>query len=179
MSNYEKVYKELRKQFSDEEIVERYVFPDDLSEQEKKEIEEEFRELRLKSLKERTEGQRLLAELMRMKLLIRDYLERSGFEEGYSFYNQLEQYIKILGRRKKDFANEIDLHPTKLSRLLNNRENPNVELAYRLEKHCGNVIPAIYWWRLHSKRLEEEIKTDEKKRKIESSKVKNNLKFRA
>ena len=179
MSNYEKVYKELRKQFSDEEIVERYVFPDDLSEQEKKEIEEEFKELRLKSLKERTEGQRLLAELMRMKLLIRDYLERSGFEEGYSFYNQLEQYIKILGRSKKDFANEIGLHPTKLSRLLNNRENPNVELAYRLEKHCGNVIPAIYWWRLHSKRLEEEIKTDEKKRKIESSKVKNNLKFRA
>ncbi|MCO6476741.1 MAG: helix-turn-helix domain-containing protein [Phaeodactylibacter sp.] len=179
MNKYERIYKELRKQFSDEEIVERYVIPEDLSDQEKKEIEEEFRKLRLKSLKERTEEQRLLSELMRMKLLMKDYFERSGFEEELSFSNQLEQYIKILGRSKKDFAGEIDLHPTKLSRLLSGRENPNVELVYRLENHCGNVIPAIYWWRLHSRKLEEEIKTDEKKRKIESKKVKNNLKFRA
>lgn len=179
MNKYERIYKELRKQFSDEEIVERYVIPEDLSDQEKKEIEEEFRKLRLKSLKERTEEQRLLSELMRMKLLMKDYFERCGFEEELSFSNQLEQYIKILGRSKKDFAGEIDLHPTKLSRLLSGRENPNVELVYRLENHCGNVIPAIYWWRLHSRKLEEEIKTDEKKRKIESKKVKNNLKFRA
>lgn len=179
MNKYEKIYKELRKQFSDEEIVERYVIPEDLSNQERREIEEEFRKLRLKSLKERTEEQRLLSELMRMKLLMKDYFERNGFEEEFSFSYQLEQYIKILGRSKKEFAGEIDLHPTKLSRLLSGRENPNVELVYRLENHCGNVIPAIYWWRLHSRRLEEEIKTDEKKRKIESKKVKNNLKFRA
>ncbi|MCB9290570.1 MAG: helix-turn-helix domain-containing protein [Lewinellaceae bacterium] len=179
MNKYEKIYKELRKQFSDEEIVERYVFPDDLSEQERKEIEDEFRKLRLKTLKERTEKQRLLSELMRMKLLVKDYLERSHFEEEFSFPNQLEQYIRILGRSKKDFAGEIGLHPTKLSRLLTGRENPNVELAYRLEKHCGNIIPAIYWWKLHAKKLEEEIKTDEETRRVEREKVKNDLQFRA
>lgn len=179
MSKYEKIYEELSKQFSAGEIAGRYVLSDDLNEREKQEIEKEFRELRLKSLKERTEEQRLLSELMRMKLLMRDYLERNGFEEDFSFSNQLAQYIRILGRSHKNIADEIGLHPTKLSRLLNDRENPNTELVYRLEKHCGNIIPAIYWWKLYSKRLEEEIKTDEEKRKIESEKVKNNLRFRA
>jgi len=179
MSKFESIYEELSKQFSDKEIVERYVFSDDLTEQEKQEIAEEFKALRLKSLKGRTEEQRLFSELMRMKLLMQDYLERNSFEKDFSFSNQLGQYIRMLGRNHRDFANEIDLHPTKLSRLLNDRENPNIELVYRLEKHCGNIIPAIYWWKLHSRELEEEIKTDENRRKIESEKVKNNLKFRA
>jgi len=110
---------------------------------------------------------------------MRDYFERSGFEAEFSFSKQLEQYIRILGRSHKEFAAEIDLHPTKLSRLLNDRENPNVELAYRLEIHCGNIIPAIYWWRLYVKRIEEDVKTGHEKRKIESEKVRNQLRFRA
>lgn len=179
MSKHENIYAELKKQFSDKEIADRYVLPDDLSEQEKKEIEEKFKEQRLILLKERTEEQRLLSELMRMKLLIKDYLERSGYEEDFSFSKQLGQYLGIIRRNQREFAEEIDLHTTKLSRLLHDRENPNVELVYRLEKHCGNIIPAIYWWKLHSKRLEEDIKTDVKRRKTESEKVKNNLQFRA
>jgi transcriptional regulator with XRE-family HTH domain len=179
MSKYEKIYQDLRKEFSDEEIVSGYVFPDDLDQKEKEEIEEEFRKIRLKALRERTEEQRLLAELMRMKLLMRDYFERGNFEEEFSFSKQLEQYIKIIGRSHKEFAAEIGLHPTKLSRLLNARENPNVELTYRLEIHCGNIIPAIYWWKLHAKRIEEDVRTDDTRRKIESEKVRNRLRFRA
>ena len=179
MKNNEKIYLELSKQFTDQEIVEGYVFPADLDELEKETIEAEFRALRLKALKESTEEQRLLSALMRMKLLIQDYLGRSDFEKEFSFAHQLEQYIKLIGRSQKDFAVEIDLHPTKLSRLLNGRDNPNNELVYRLEKHCGNVIPAIYWWKLYAKQLEDAIKTDELVRSIEWGKVKNNLKFRA
>ncbi len=179
MKNNENIYRELSKQFTDQEIVEGYVFPADLEEQEKEAIEAEFRALRLKALKESTEEQRLLSALMRMKLLIQDYLGRSDFEKEFSFAHQLEQYIKLIGRSQKDFAVEIDLHPTKLSRLLNGRDNPNNELVYRLEKHCGNVIPAIYWWKLYAKQLEDEIKTNERLRIIEWEKVKNNLKFRA
>ncbi len=150
-----------------------------MDQKEKEEIEEEFRKMRLKALRERTEEQRLLAELMRMKLLMRDYFERGSFEGEFSFSKQLEQYIKIIGRSHKEFAAEIGLHPTKLSRLLNDRENPNVELAYRLEIHCGNIIPAIYWWKLYAKRIEEDVRTDDTRRKIESEKVRNRLRFRA
>lgn len=179
MSKYEEIYQQLREEFSDEEIAAGYVFPDDLDQSEKEEIEEEFKKLRLKALRERTEEQRLLAEIMRMKLLMRDYFERSGYEEEFSFSKQLENYLKILGRSQKEFAEEVDLHPTKLSRLLNDRENPNVELAYRLETHCGSIIPAIYWWKLHAKKIEEDVRTDQERRKIESEKVRNQLRFRA
>ena len=179
MSKHEKIYQQLREECSDEEIAAAYVFPDDLDQREKEEIEEEFKKLRLKALRERTEEQRLLAEIMRMKLLMRDYFERSGYEEEFSFSKQLENYLKILGRSQKEFAEEIDLHPTKLSRLLNDRENPNVELAYRLEIHCGSIIPAIYWWKLHAKKIEEDVRTDQERRKIESEKVRNQLRFRA
>ena len=179
MSKYKKIYQHLREEFSDEEIAAGYIFPDDLNQKEKEEIDAEFKKLRFKALRERTEEQRLLSELMRMKLLMRDYFERGGFEDEFSFSKQLEQYIKILGRNQKEFAAEIDLHPTKLSRLLNDRENPNVELAYRLEVHGGNIIPALYWWKLHAKRIEEDVRTDKERRKIESEKVRNQLRFSA
>jgi plasmid maintenance system antidote protein VapI len=179
MNKQESIYTRLRQQFSDEEIVEGYVFSDDLSVEEKNSIEEEFRQLRLAALKDRTEEQRLLSALMRMKLLIQDYLKRSDFEKQFLFSKQLEQYIRLIERSQKDFAIEIDLHPTKLSRILNNREKPNIELTYRLEKHCGDIIPAIYWWKLHAKQLEEVIRTDKDLRQIEGNKVKNKLKFRA
>ena len=179
MSKFEKIYQNLHQEFSDEEIAAGYVFPNDLDQKEKEEIEEEFKALRLKALRERTEEQRLLSELMRMKLLMKDYFERGSFEGEFLFSNQLEQYIRILGRSQKAFAEEIDLHPTKLSRLLHDRENPNVELTYRLEIHCGNIIPAIYWWRLHAKRIEENLRTDQDRRKMESKKVRNQLRFRA
>jgi plasmid maintenance system antidote protein VapI len=179
MKNSEKLYRELSEQFTDQELVEGYVFPADLEEQEKEAIEAEFRALRFKALKERTEEQRLLSALMRIKLLIKDYFESEHFDQEFSFSHQLEQYIKLIGRSQKDFAAEIDLHPTKLSRILNGRDNPNNELVYRLEKHCGNIIPAIYWWRLYAKQLEDEIKTNDSQRNIEWGKVKNNLMFRA
>jgi plasmid maintenance system antidote protein VapI len=179
MNKYENIYEHLREEFSVEEIAGAYLFPEDLKQNEKIEIEEEFKKLRSKALLERTEEQRLLAELMRMKLLMRDYFERSSFESAFSFSKQLEQYIKILGRSHKEFAEDIDLHPTKLSRLLNDRENPNIELTYRLETHCGNIIPAVYWWKLYAKRIEEDVRTDSDRRQTERGRVRNQLRFSA
>jgi len=179
MKKYEEVYEKLREEFSDEEIVERFVFPEDLTAKERAEAEEEFKAIRLELLKGRTEQQRLLAELMRMKLLMQDYLKSGKYDASFSFARQLETYIKTIDRQKKDFAEDINIHPTRLSRILNERENPNVELVYRLEQHCGQIIPAIYWWKLHARKLEEEILTDEATRIAEGEKVKNQLKLRA
>ena len=77
-----------------------------------------------------------------------------------------------------DFANDLNIHKTKLSRILNNRENPNIELMYRLEHHSGQMIPATYWYRLFTKKQEEDIKLNHEKRKLESKKVKNELNFK-
>jgi plasmid maintenance system antidote protein VapI len=172
-------YTELKKQFSDQELVEGYVFPSDLDEQEKNGIETEFKALRIKALKETTEEQRLLSGLMRMKLLIKDYLEIGVFDRDFSFAKQLGDYIKLLGRSQNVVAAELDLESSHLSRLITEQRRPTQEVIYRLEKHGGHVIPAIYWWKLYALQLEDDIKSNEALRSAEWEKVKNNLKFRA
>ncbi|MFM9948560.1 MAG: hypothetical protein ACKV1O_11535 [Saprospiraceae bacterium] len=38
---------------------------------------------------------------------------------------------------------------------------------------------AIHWWKLYAKRIEEDVRTDHEKRKFESEKVRNQLRFSA
>jgi hypothetical protein len=64
-----------------------------------------------------------------------------------------------------------------LSRLINDREEPNIELLYRLEKHSGGLIAARDWYKLHSRKVEAEIQENEELRAVEASKVKNELRF--
>ena len=67
----EKIYKELSKIYTDEEIVESFVFNDDsLSEKEQREADKEFRELRLERLKNMSESEILFGNLMKLKLKI-------------------------------------------------------------------------------------------------------------
>jgi FMN-dependent NADH-azoreductase len=96
MKKSEEIYQKLKEKLTDEEIVERYVIPEEISEAERQVVEEAFRAIRMNMLKERSEQQRLLSELMRMKLLIRDYLKNSQYDEAFSFANQLQAYIKTM-----------------------------------------------------------------------------------
>ncbi|WP_373548589.1 hypothetical protein [Haliscomenobacter sp.] len=65
-------YEDLRKELSDEEIVESFVFRSTMTAEEKKQADEEFRKLRFERLKEMSDEQILQSELMRMKLLMKD-----------------------------------------------------------------------------------------------------------
>lgn len=174
----ESTYEKVKKRLSDEEIVESFVFRNELSVKEKTQADEEFLKLRLQKLKEMSDQQVLHSELLRMKYLMKDYFNQNVYDEIFSFSNQLKQYINLIKKTHTDFAKDIDIHKTKLSRLLNDREAPNVELMYRLEIHSGKLIPANYWYKLHSKKLEQEIKDNRKKRTQEYKRVKNKLHFK-
>jgi len=50
-------------------------------------------------------------------------------------------------------------------------------LTFRLEKHCGNLINALTWWRLASLKQESFIREDESLRKREGAQVTNAMKF--
>lgn len=163
---------------SKEELAESYIFRGTLSGKEKEEADKEFLRLRLQKLKEKSDEQILQGELIRMKLLMQDYFNQNMFDNKYSFANQLKQYITILKKSHTNFASDIDIHKTKLSRLLNSRENPNIELMYRLEMHSDKIIPATYWYKLHSLKLEHEINMNKEKRAEEYKRVKNVLKFK-
>lgn len=175
----EPTYEELRKKYTDEEIAESFVLRSTLSEGERKEAEEEFRKLRFAALKNMSDEQVLQGELMRMRLLMQDYFKQGSYLEEFSFANQLRKYISLLHKTMSVFAIDIGLHKTKLSRIINEKENPNIDLMYRLEHHSGKMIPATYWYKLKSKQQEEEIRKDDVKRASAAKQVKNELRFKA
>ncbi len=179
MKKSEKIYRELSKKYTDEEIVESFVFNETLDTEEQKKAEEEFRKIRMERLKNMSESDILSANLIKIKLRIKDYFKRSKFEDRFSFSNQLKEYIKITKRSNKEIAENLNIHPTKLSRIINDKENPNIELMYRLEEHSSGELPAFYWWRLYSKELEYKIRTDLEKKLEEAKKVKGALQVRA
>ncbi len=179
MKNSTKKYNELRKKYTDEEIADSVLFNEELSIEEQKEVDEEFRKIRLERLKSMTPKEILIGNMMQMKLLMKQYFEKDTYEEAFNFSNQLKQYIKLSNRSNKEIAQNLDIHPTKLSRIINAKENPNIELMYRLEKHSDGELPAHYWWRIYSKELEYQIKTDLEKKISEANKVTDFLKIRA
>lgn len=179
MKKYEKIYRKLKEEMTDEEIADSMLIPQDMTEEEKKKSHEEIKAFRFKLMRERTEEQRIYSELLRFKFLLENYLNNESFSELKSFGKHIEEYVRILNRTKKSLSEDIGVHYTRLSRLINDREEPNIELMYRLEKHSGNLIPAIYWWKLVSKKQEHIIKQDLKTRKKEGLKVKNAIEYRA
>ncbi len=179
MNNYEKIYNDLKKKYSPEEIADAMIFPQKLSPEDKKDADKDLLAFRYKMLREQTEEKRIYGDLLRFKYLMEDYINEKIYDDNYSFGNHLEEYIRILKKTKKSLAEDLDIHYTRLSRIINNKEEPNIELIYRLEKHAANLIPAIYWWKLVIKKQEYNIQRDNKIRKKERAKVKNSIKFRA
>ena len=172
MDKNEKIYQKLREQYTDEEIADSMLIPADLSVEEKEKGAKELRSFRLKVLSEMSESQRLYSDLLRFRYLLEEYIENRDYDEDMNFGVQLEEYIRILKRTKKRMSEDIDVHYTRLSRIINNREAPNIEFMYRLEEHSGGLVPALVWWKLLIKKQEFEISQDKATRRIEAAKVK-------
>lgn len=179
MKKYEKIYKELRKKYTDEEIADGMLIPEDLTEKERATADEELLAFRMKLLQEQTEEERIYSDLLRFKYQMEDYLKKGNYTSEKSFGKHLEEYARILKRTKKKLSEDLDVHYTRLSRIINDREEPNIELTYRLDIHSGSLIPAIYWWKLMIKKQEATIKKDKETRAQEAAKVSNAIKFRA
>jgi plasmid maintenance system antidote protein VapI len=85
------------------------------------------------------------------------------------------EYIEALGRSRKEISKELDLHYTKLSRIINDREEPSIELCYRLEKHSGELINVLNWWQLIKKKEEFILSQNIELKREEQKKVSNSL----
>jgi len=67
----------------------------------------------------------------------------------------------------------LGIHKTRLNRILNEKERLTLALAYRLERHSGDLIPAIYWWKLAQKEIEQDIRNNPDAKLKEAKLVKN------
>ena len=172
---YEKIYQKLKEQYTDEEIVDSTMIPADLTESEKEELALEMREIRLKKLSETTEKQQIVADVMRLRFQMEHYIKKESFSFDKTFGQYLKEYIRIIKKTRREIAEDLAIHYTKLSRIINDKEEPNIELTYRLEKHSGSLITAEKWWKLMIKKQEFIIAQDHETRQIEQMKVKNQI----
>lgn len=172
---YEVIYQKLKQKYTDEEIADATFLPADLTESEKQAFGAEMKEIRLQHWREMTEEDRILADVMRLRFQIEAYIRKSEFSFQKTFGKYLEAYIHILNKPKRAIATDLSIHYTKLSRIIHDKEEPNVAFTYRLEKHSGYLIPAKLWWKLIVKKQEYILSQDETTRKTEQQKVKNAL----
>jgi len=179
MKKHEDLYEELRKSYSDEELADSLLFSVKLPKSEQRKVEEEFLRLRLERMNEMSDEELISSDLFAFKLRLNAYFKKNKFDEAFTFAKQLQKYIKISRRSNAEIASNLGIHKTKLSRLVNDRENPNIELMYRLEEHSSKEIPAFYWWRIYARELEFKIRTDHEKKRLEASKVENPLDLKA
>ncbi|MEL6843064.1 MAG: hypothetical protein AAFP02_07595, partial [Bacteroidota bacterium] len=145
---FEEIYQALRKKYSDEEIAASTFIPADLSKAEKEEADRQMRAIRLDKLRNMSEADQILSDVMRLHFQMENYVKKEAFAFEKTFGKYLAEYIRIIKKSRREIAEDLAIHYTKLSRIINDKEEPNVELSYRLEKHSGKLIRAITWWKL-------------------------------
>lgn len=167
-------YKKLLKQYTPEELAESFVFPVKYTVKQQQEADRALAEARRKSQAEMTEDQKIKLNLYQLKFQLEDYLKEE-YNPALNFGHFLDRYLKILNKKKKEFAAEIQIHETLLSHLISNRREPNDSILIRLELHSNKIIPAIDWYKLAEKEKEHQIRTDNSLRERESPFVTHRL----
>lgn len=173
MKHYEKIYQKLSKELTDKEIAESMLIPEDLTEAEQKQSDKILAKVRFEILQKQTEQQRIFSDLLRFKFQLENYLKIGVYNENHSFGSYLNEYIKILKKTRKELSEDLSIPYTKLNKIFSDKDDLSIELTYRLEKHSGELIPAILWWKILVKKQEYEIRKDEKTRNREWEKVQN------
>jgi hypothetical protein len=167
VSNLKKIMK-----YTLEELADAHIIPAKLTPEEKAAADVEMKAFRFRILEEMTVQERLECDLFRLNVLMRRYLQKSEYLPTYRFEACLQEYLKLLGKKPAVFAQEIQLALPKLKVYLLGKEHPNLAVLYRLEKHSGGLIPALLWWQITARQIEQEIQQDTENRQREAAKVK-------
>eukprot|EP01024_Parvocaulis_polyphysoides_P048006 TRINITY_DN4553_c0_g1_i1.p2 TRINITY_DN4553_c0_g1~~TRINITY_DN4553_c0_g1_i1.p2 ORF type:complete len:187 (-),score=19.17 TRINITY_DN4553_c0_g1_i1:86-646(-) len=170
---YRELYKKLSNKYTKEELAESFVFPADMTEEEKKQADKELWEHRKQQLLKRKPEEKIYSNLLRLKYELEDYVLSKDIDEGKSISYYLNEYMKAIDRNQKELSEDIDIHPTRLSRILNGKERLSLSISYRLERHSGEIIEAILWWKLIQKEIEQEIIEGTEEKEKEKNRVKN------
>lgn len=175
-NNKQKSYTKATKGMTKKEVVESILISNEkpLSKTEHK----EFLKKRLELLNNRTQTELTMSNLLQFKYETETYIELGEFNPKYSFAKCLKRYMKIIDKSSKEMTKDLSIHKTRLSRILNGREEANPILSYKLEKHSVNILPAIFWWKLIAIKKNHEIITNKTDRKKAFSKVKNEIRRR-
>lgn len=149
-----------------------------LSDYDKSKADKKLKIHRLESLKRISENQKVYADLISLKYNILDYLEIGIFSKNYLFSEFLKKYVSITNTTRRKLADNLGVHETKFSKIINNKENPGLGFLYRVEEHSNGLFPASLLWQLIAKKMLIEIDSNKVEKKKQSRVVKNKLKLK-
>jgi hypothetical protein len=157
------------------ELVESSVFPVRLTKKQQQEAAEQLALIRKQRQSAVSEKDKLIGGLLSLRFQLEDYINGSTYNPKLSFGYFLGEYVSLLEKKRKVFAEEISIDETLLSQLINLKRDPPDYVSVRLELHSNRAIPADYWYRLVEKKRAYFIKTDKSIRKSEQQFVQNKL----
>jgi len=167
--------KNIFKQTDIDDAVKSFVFPIELTNEQKKLAADQLKQARKQLREESSPNERLAANLLQLKFQMEDYLNNKDFEENRRFGNFLKEYVEILNKKRNEFAHDISVHETLVSQLINNRRMPSEIIIIRLELHSNRTIPAEYWFRLVEKERIHKLRTNKILRTTEMKNVSNKV----
>jgi hypothetical protein len=170
--------KQILKNFDPEEIASAFVLPVKLTKKEQKEAAEQLAEARRKFREQSAKIEYIKANLLQLKSQIHDYARSEQYDPNKRFGQFFKTYLFIINKKSSEFAEEINIHETLVSQLINNHREPNEDILVRLELHSNNNIPAHYWYMLIQKDHINQLMTDKALRKREKKNVKKRIKVK-
>jgi len=166
------------KYYTDEELAESFIFPYEQTEEDLKATSIAIKKLREDSDKTKTAESKMIYQLLQLKYKIEDYIKKATYDEQMSFGHFLKEYVNLVNRKQKEFAEEIDIKPTELSQIINRHRKPPYGFVIRLEIHSNRAISAINWNRLIEKENEYELINDKNIWNKERKHVKSRIQVR-
>ncbi|WP_212005527.1 hypothetical protein [Chitinophaga sp. HK235] len=160
---------------TDEEIADAYIFPHGLTDEEKAAADRELSAYIKEKRSKMTWEDHLMSRLLQIKFQMEDAVAADKFLDKLNFGYFLSMYIQAIQKKQKEFAQEISLDETRLSRLIHRKEWPNEELFIRLELHSNNMIPAMHWFKLVEKEKAHNISANTELRKKQKKFVRKTL----
>ena len=149
----------------------------DLSGREQRKANDELTEARRQVQAGLTGQDRLAARILQFKLKLHEYLSEKNFDPAMTFSSCLAQYVAILDKKRRTFADEINIDETELSQVINRHRAPAEYLFIRLEIHSNNNIPANWWFKLMEREKEHRISTNKELRKLQRRHVRKKLRI--
>ena len=77
---------------------------------------------------------------MQLKFQMEEYTLQKQVNKQISFSYFLKAYVDILYRKRKEFAEDINIHPLVLSHIINQRREPQEKFIQRLTIHSERVF---------------------------------------
>jgi hypothetical protein len=151
-----------------QEIAGAIFLPGRITQKQKAKADQDLAEYRRRRRETMAAADQMSHRLMQLKFRLENYIEKGKYDPAHDFRYFRDQYLRVTGRKKKEFANDIQIHQALLSNIIKSRREPNESIMIRLEIHSQNTIPAIDWFKLHEMKKGYQINTNEDLRKRES-----------